>query len=286
VRIQCSRQAGDSNRVSAANTARSAQVSRGLLTWRRNLRPQVTRPRLNWPDRAMLSALTRLLPRPLRHHRLVTPATLLAWHRRLVTKSWTYPHRSGCPPIIDEEIRALVLRLAHENPSWGYRRLQGELVGLGHHVGAGTIRRILSPHGWARRHGGVTQGGGPSCALRPPGCWPPILLTLDTIGLRRLEVLFVIEVCTRRVPLLGVTAHPTAVWTTQAARDLLMDLGDQVGAFGFLIRNRDSKFTDAFDAVFTSEGIDKIPPRTPQANCYSTRNGSSAASALNAPIGC
>jgi hypothetical protein len=236
------------------------------------LRRANPRPRMSWPDRAVLVALTRIMPKRLRARRIVTPGTLLRWHRRLAAARWRQPRVPGRPPVPDELV-ALIVRLARENSRWGVVRIQGELRRLGHRVAASTIRKILR----ARR-------------IPPPsehdGSWrvflrahAATLLAADffhvdcALTLTRLYVAFVIEHQTRRVHLLGITRHPTGQWATQLARNLAAELAKAGCRFTYLVRDRDTKFTAAFDAVFASIGIRTLPiaPQAPRMNAYAER---------------
>jgi putative transposase len=238
------------------------------------LRRQVRRPRLSWADRAVFAALTRLLSQAGRLHRIVTPATVLRWHRDLVTRRWTQPRRRRTGGrCTASELRQLVLRLASENSTWGYRRIQGELAGLGYQLAPSTVWLILKRAGIdpAPRRSGPTWRQ--FLTAQAHGILATDFFCVDTLLLHRLYVFFVVEHVTRRVHLLGITANPSGAWVAQQARNFLMDLGDRVARFTFLIRDRDSKFTDTFDAVFVSEGIRilRTPARAPRANAIAER---------------
>jgi putative transposase len=237
------------------------------------LRRQTPRPRLEPADRALLAAVSRVLPRARWSCFLVKPDTLLRWHRRLIAGTWTYAQcQTGRPPL-NPEVQRLIIRLARENPRWGYQRIKGELLRLGVRVSATAIRTTLRRHGLD------------PAPRRPSSTWTAFLrqqaagimacdfFTADTVWLQRLYVLFYIELDTRRVHLAGVTANPDGGWVTQQARNLLLALGEQGRQLCFLVRDHDAKFSRSFDDVFCSEGAQVLmtPVQAPNANAYAER---------------
>ena len=239
------------------------------------LRRQVARVNYTPIDRAWLAALSRLLPRR-RWAAIfpVTPATILTWHRKLVSRRGDYParRRPGRPPTA-AAIKSLVIRMAAENPTWGHRRVQGELVRLGHRIAACTAWQILHDAGLdpAPRRSGPTWRQ--FLTAQAKAVLAVDFLHVDTVFLTRIYALIAVEHGSCRAHLIAVSTHPTGAWSTQAARNLLMDLGDRVATVKFLLRDRDSRFTGVFDAVFAAEGIRILasPPGAPRANAICER---------------
>jgi transposase InsO family protein len=236
------------------------------------LRRQTRRPTVTWTDRLLLTAASRLLPRARWRSFIITPATLLRWHRHLVAKRWTYARRAG-RPAIRREIRELVVRLARDNPRWGYQRIVGELKGLGIAVSATTVRTWLRAAGLgpAGTRGGMTWRE--FVRMHRRSMLAVDFFAVETIWLQRLYVLFFIELSSRRVHIAGCTPTPSAPWVTQQARQLTWSMAERPESFRFLIRDRDQKFTDIFDEVFRSAGVEIIrtPFRAPQANGVAER---------------
>jgi hypothetical protein len=237
------------------------------------LRRQVAKPHLEPRDRLLLAALSRVVPRRSWSAFLVRPETLLRWHRRLVARRWTYPHRRPGRPAIDREVRELILRFARENTNWGYVRIVGELRKLGIDISATLVRNVL------------VRAGVPAAPQRAQLDWRSFLrqqaattlacdfFTVDTVRLRRLYVLAFISIGSRRIEYVACTSNPDTAWVTQQARNLLMDLVDRGPLPRFLIHDRDKKFPRAFDAIFASEGIRIIrtPVQAPNANAHIER---------------
>jgi putative transposase len=237
------------------------------------LRRQVRRPSFRPLDRVFLAATARLLPRDRWTSLMITPQTLLRWHRQLVRRKWTYRTvRIGRPPI-DPELRETVLRLARENPRWGYVRIQGELRKVGIRIGATTIRRLLRAHGLGpapRRHGPTWSE---FLRAQAEGIIASDFLTVETLRLKTLYILFFIELHTRRVHVAGITANPDSAWVSQQARNLAFSFENRSARVRFLLRDRDAKYSGPFDEVFRTEGIEVIctPIRAPRANAFAER---------------
>jgi len=237
------------------------------------LRRQVGRARFTWSDRALIALLAGLIPRQRWTAFLVTPKTILDWHCRLVARRWTSPHRRPGRPPLGRETVELIVRFARENPRWGYLRIVGELRKLGITVSKASVATVLGRHGLppAPRREGPTWSQ--FLSTQAKGILASDFFGVDSVTLRRYYVLFVIEVDSRVVHLLGVTANPAMAWVIQVARNFTSDLEDAGHRFRFLIRDRDTKFTASFDEVFKAVGISAIrtPVRSPKANAFAER---------------
>jgi len=236
------------------------------------LRRQVARPALRPSDRALLAGLSRLLGRRRLGRFIVQPETLLRWHRDLVRRRWTYPNRSGRPSVPAGAVE-IVLRLARENPTWGYRRIQGELATMGVALAPSSVWSILRRHDIDPSPGRTGPTWTEFLRAQASSMLACDFFTVATVLLRRLYVLFFIELDTRRVYVSGMTADPVGAWVVQQARNLSMMLTERAWRTRFLVRDRDAKFTVGFDEVFRSERIRIIrtPVRAARANAFAER---------------
>jgi putative transposase len=236
------------------------------------LRRQGGRPRLTRADRALFAALSRALPRAAWPNLAVKPDTLLRWHRQLVARRWTYAHRKAGRPPLERSLREQILRLARENPNWGYKRLVGEFKGLGIAVSATSVRKVLLAAGLQPAPGRARSSWRGFLRAQAMSVLACDFLTVETAFLQRIYVLFFISLATRRIEYVACTSHPDGRWVAQQARNLVMQLGDE-HAFRFLVHDRDAKFGHAFDEVFRSEGIKVIrtPVQAPNANAHAER---------------
>jgi putative transposase len=235
------------------------------------LRRQVARPKLRAADRALLAAAACHLPRCVRGARLVTPRTLMRWHRALVRRKWRQQSGQRGRPPMRPEVRAVVLRLARENPRWGHRRIGGELAKLGHAVSPSTVRRVLARAGLDPAPRDSGPGWRKFLRAQAASIVACDFFTVESVLVRRYYVPFFIAHASRRVWLAGCTTNPNGAWITEQARNLGLDLAD--AGVRFVIRDRDSKYIGPFDEVLRAGGmrIVKTPVRAPQANAIAER---------------
>jgi putative transposase len=235
------------------------------------LRRQVDRPAINDDDRTLLGAIAAALPRRLREGWIVTPETLLRWHRKRIARHWTQTQRRPGRPPTNGQVVALIVEMATDNPTGGYRRIAGELKRAGHNVGASTVWRILKQNAIdpSPNRAEVTW----TQFLRSQAAVACDFATIDTAFLRRYYLLFFIDVTSREVFFAGITPNPTGAWTTQAARNLFMAHADRLEQARALVRDRGSQFIDSFDEIFKTEGMKVLetPVRTPVANTFAER---------------
>ncbi len=262
--------------VVCASSARAQTIE--LLALRhelRVLRRQAKRPQWRPGDRLLVAALSRCITRGEWRRFPVRPETLLRWHRELVRRKWAaFGQRRGLGrPPLTADVRELILRLARENPTWGYQRMRGELHKLGHRAAASTIQTLLRRHRVPPAPGRAGLSWPACLRAHAAGLLACDFFTVETVRLQTLYVLFFLEVRTRRGFVAGCTAEPTAAWVTQQARNVCWDLEEAGVRPTILLRDRDAQFPPAFDAVFAVAGarVVRPPVRAPRANAFAER---------------